>query len=84
LQDTCDYVAADNPRAAVKVRAAVGRAADQLARFPNAGRAGLVIGTRELVVTGLPYIIVYRVIGDNVEILRIHHASTNWAAKGRG
>ena len=35
-------------------------------------------GTRELVVPGLPYIVVYRVGSDAVEILRVYHTAMNW------
>jgi hypothetical protein len=37
--------------------------------MPNRGRRGAEPGTRELVVAGLPYIVVYRVKDDAVEIL---------------
>ncbi len=32
-------------------------------------------GTRELIVTNLPYIVLYRVSGDAVEILRVFHTA---------
>jgi toxin ParE1/3/4 len=47
----------------------------RLCEFPESGRVGDVAGTRELVVSGIPYIVVYRVIGDSVEILRVFHTS---------
>jgi plasmid stabilization system protein ParE len=43
--------------------------------FPLSGRAGHVPGTRELVVPGLPYIIIYRTTKTAVEILRVFHTS---------
>ncbi len=42
---------------------------------PNRGRPGLRPGTRELVLSPLPYIVVYRVNPQAVEILHIHHAA---------
>lgn len=43
--------------------------------MPHRGRAGVEPGTRELVVAGLPYIIIYRAKEDVVEILRIWHGA---------
>jgi len=39
---------------------------------------GRVPGTRELVVTGTPYIVAYRVRDETVEILRVFHAARKW------
>lgn len=52
----------------------------RLLDFPESGRIGQVPGTRELVVTNLPYIVVYRVNGDTVEILRVMHMSMDRSA----
>jgi toxin ParE1/3/4 len=49
-----------------------------LARFPESGRAGRKDGTRELVMTDLPYLAVYRVRNQTVEILRILHGAQEW------
>lgn len=51
---------------------------DRLEKFPNSGRQGLIPGTRELVVPGLPYFLVYKV-SDKVEILRVMHTSRLWS-----
>jgi len=42
------------------------------------GRDGRVEGTRELVVSGLPYIVVYRITGSDVHIVGIQHTSRLW------
>ena len=42
---------------------------------PNRGRAGREPGTRELVVSPLPYIAIYRVNGDTIEVLRVYHGA---------
>ena len=44
--------------------------------LPDRGRTGRIAGTRELVFD--PFIIVYRVKADAVEILRIYHAAQDW------
>jgi ParE toxin of type II toxin-antitoxin system, parDE len=45
----------------------------QLLMFPNRGRLGKKEGTRELVMSPLPYIVVYTVRGDAIYIVRILH-----------
>jgi addiction module RelE/StbE family toxin len=42
---------------------------------PHRGRAGREEGTRELVLPRLPYIVVYRVKDNDVEILHIFHGA---------
>jgi toxin ParE1/3/4 len=42
------------------------------------GRPGRVARTRELVVTGTPYILPYRVTAGVLEVLRVLHASRKW------
>ena len=50
-------------------------AARSLKQFSHRGRIGQQNGTRELLVTPLPYIIVYGVEHDIVHIFRIMHTS---------
>jgi addiction module RelE/StbE family toxin len=45
---------------------------------PNKGRPGHFAGTQELVLAPLPYIFVYLLREDAIEILHIHHGSQNW------
>ena len=49
-----------------------------LAQFPEQGRTGRKSGTRELVLSGLPYLAVYRLEGNAIEILRILHGAQIW------
>ena len=49
-----------------------------LAQFPEQGRTGRKSGIRELVLSGLPYLAVYRLNGDAIEILRILHGAQMW------
>jgi toxin ParE1/3/4 len=48
---------------------------ETLTAFPNRGRTGRAAGTRELVFAGLPYLAVYRVRDEAVEIVRIWHGA---------
>ena len=78
LQQAGQYIAESNPVAATKVIDRVFKATRMLADQPGIGRPGRVMGTRELVVTGTPYIVPYRVIEDVVQILRVLHSSRRW------
>jgi toxin ParE1/3/4 len=53
-------------------------APSSLKRFPRRGRAGKKQGTLELVMSSLPYVIVYQVRRDTVHIVRILHTSQDW------
>ncbi|MGD1071314.1 MAG: type II toxin-antitoxin system RelE/ParE family toxin [Bryobacteraceae bacterium] len=45
---------------------------------PWRGRPGHRSGTRELTLTPLPYVVVYSVKAETVEILHIHHGAQDW------
>ena len=49
-----------------------------LENFPHVGRKGRIAGTRELVFSGLPYIVVCRVVDRVIEVLRIYHGAQDW------
>jgi plasmid stabilization system protein ParE len=75
LRGQVAFIAAENPAAAKQVRQRIHATVKHLGRFPEAGRAGEIAGTRELVVPGLPYLVVYRLRGERVEILRVFHTA---------
>ena len=74
LESIHRYIAHDNPRAAAQMARRLNEAIGSLDHFPNRARPGPRPGTRELV-TVRPYIIVYRVGPEVVEILRIWHGA---------
>lgn len=78
LEAIQEFIAQDNPDAAVRIRTAIRAAVERLAVYPDLGRAGRVEGTRELIFPGTPYIAVYRVIGGQLRILSIIHSSRQW------
>ena len=80
LGEEAQYIAADNPPAARTVTT-IFAAVDRLARHPAMGRSGRVPGTRELVVSGTPYVIPYRVRGGVLEVLRVFHAARQWPSE---
>jgi toxin ParE1/3/4 len=61
-----------------KAAAALYRAAAHLDSHPRMGRKGRLGGTCELVAARLPFIILYRVERDRVEVLRVIHGRRDW------
>ena len=78
LDEEAEYIARDNPQAAARIVARIAASVDRLADHPASGRSGRVPGTRELVVSGTPYVVPYRVRAETVEILRVFHAARKW------
>ena len=78
VEQAHDYIARDNPAAAVHVVLKIQAAVAQLADSPLIGRPGRVEGTRELVIFKTPYIVIYRVRGKIVQIIRILHSSRKY------
>ena len=74
----CDYIARRNPRAAEMVEEHILEAVARLADFPNMGRIGRVAGTRELVITRLPYIVIYSVGTRRITVLHVRHTAQAW------
>ena len=60
VQQAHDYIAKDNPAAAVRVVSKIQAAVAQLENSPHIGRPGRVEATRELVVLQTPYLVIYR------------------------
>jgi plasmid stabilization system protein ParE len=81
LDSAYEYVAAEEPTAAEGLIDRIEEATSILARYSSAGRIGRVAGTRELVVTGTPFILPYRVGKNVVEILAVIHGSRKWPEK---
>lgn len=75
LDEEVAYIASDDPHAARKVVERVLHSAALLADHPGMGRPGRIAGTRELVVPGTRYLLPYRVVGDEIQILRVFHTS---------
>jgi len=73
-----DLIATDNPIAAFRlVDAFFDRTQKLLSSNPHSCRKGRVPGTRELVLSGIPFIAAYRET-DRVEILAVVHSARDW------
>jgi addiction module RelE/StbE family toxin len=77
LDEIGAYIEKDDPDAAARVVARLVASVDMLAGLPSAGRIGRIKGTREFVLSDIPYIIPYRVLQD-IEIITVMHASQKW------
>ncbi|MBW4089614.1 MAG: type II toxin-antitoxin system RelE/ParE family toxin [Proteobacteria bacterium] len=78
LAATRAYIASDNAPAADRQIARVLAAVGSLLRFPELGRTGRRLATRELVVGRTAYVVAYRVRGASIEILRVLHGRQRW------
>ncbi|MGO9267109.1 MAG: type II toxin-antitoxin system RelE/ParE family toxin [Candidatus Binataceae bacterium] len=81
LNEAALQVAGDDPQAAARLVERIATSTRQLADYPAMGRIGRVPGTRELVITGTPYIVPYRVRGETIELLRVYHAARQWPSR---
>ncbi len=73
-----DYIEAENPRAAITIDERIESETRVLLEFPRIGRPGRIAGTRELVISGTPYIAAYSIMDDTIRILRILHGARQW------
>jgi toxin ParE1/3/4 len=75
------YIAQENPAAASRVAKRIIQSVNLLLDQPGIGRAGRVPNSRELVVTGTPFLVLYRIKNNTIEILRILHSAMQWPEK---
>ena len=75
LADIRAFIAAGDPRVARRIAQAILKAAERLSVMPHRGRPGRVAGTRELILLGWPWILVYNTDGDHIHILAVRHSA---------
>lgn len=76
--DQLDFIASDDPLAAISQDQEIEQQTNLLTAQPEMGRIGRTKGTRELVISRTPFIAVYRISGERVEILRFLHGAQRW------
>ena len=81
LDELMDYIAKDSPEAATIVAEKIWETTRMLSDHPSMGKPGRVPGTREMVSTGTSYIVLYRVVANEVQILRVLHGARKWPEK---
>lgn len=78
LTQIADYLFETAPERASALILSIYEAASKLLVFPRRGRLGRKAGTRELVLAPLPWLIIYRVTGDAVQVPRVLHGAQKW------
>ena len=78
LTRIADYLFEHTPERAPQLVRTLYDAPSSLLNFPARGRPGKKDGTRELVLTPLPYVVVYAIRGDVVYVVRILHGAQQW------
>jgi addiction module RelE/StbE family toxin len=72
------YIEKDSDANAALIAARILEAIEILRTQPQIGRPGRLTGTRELVVSGTPYVIPYRVRHDRLELLAVFDGRRQW------
>lgn len=75
LNKEAEYIARDNPQAAILVVQRIKKSVALLKKNASLGRPGRIEGTKELVIDKTSYIVPYRICQNKIEILRVFHAS---------
>ena len=79
LKVISEYIERDRSlQTANRVVRSIYDAIQELSLMPNRGRTGRIAGTRELPISRLPYIVIYRVLPERVLVLNIVHGAQRW------
>lgn len=73
-----EYIALDSLSAALNQLDEIAAQTSRFAEHPMLGRSGRVDGTRELVMNRTPFLVIYRLHAENVQILEFLHGSQKW------
>ena len=79
LQSISDYLKEHHPEYRQVTMRRLYERIRALKDAPYLGRRGRIEGTRELLFTPLPYIAVYRIHGQSIEVWRIYHTAQDRA-----
>jgi plasmid stabilization system protein ParE len=72
------FIVEQSPAASRAVGSRIRLALEMLCDFPDAGRPGQIEGTKEWVVRGMPYIVVYEILRerpDELVVLGVFHGA---------
>jgi toxin ParE1/3/4 len=78
LKRIADYLSVHAQSRAAGLAMSIYEAPEVLLSFPHRGRTGKKAGTRELLLTPLPWIVVYTIRDDAINIVRILHGAQRW------
>lgn len=83
IEKALGYIEVESPQGASRLRERIRDIFLLLAQHPYAGQATDLPGVRRLFVSPYPYLIFYRVTGDEVIVQRMRHTS-RWPLTGSG
>ena len=72
------FLASENLSAARRQQESIIRAINQLADFPETGRPGRIVGTREFIIQRTPHVAAYRISNSTVRVLALLHGARRW------
>lgn len=75
LQAIRSYIGGGDEHAAARVAKALIEVINGLETLPSRGRPGRSFNTRELIIPGWPWIVVYEVAAERVTVLRVIHGA---------
>ncbi len=75
LRQIRSFIAQDKPEAAERLAIRIVAIVEALRTHPHLGRAGAEPGTRELVIGGTPYVVLYRIRGARIIVSTIWHGA---------
>jgi len=78
LEDIFDFISEQNPAAAERSVRRIHEATLRTARMPRAVRIGRVSGTREVAVSGTPFLIAYGIVKGSIHVMAILHGAQEW------
>jgi len=79
LKSISEYIERDRDLdSANRVARAIYDSIQSLSAMPYRGRSGHVASTRELVISRLPYIVVYKIFDERLLILNVLHGAQRW------
>ena len=78
LNEVVYYLQGESAEGAITIRRRILETVRRVGQMPHSGRIGRVDGTREAVVPRSPYIVVYQLSAQAVEILGIWHGARQW------
>ena len=79
LDHAQDYITLSNSdKVATRIIEHIVNSVQQLVMFPISGRPGRVPGTRELVISGTPFLVAYAVEKHRIVVLAIYHGAQQW------
>lgn len=77
LQQISDYLKEHHPQYRKPTLSKLYETIKMLKNSPHRGRPGRVEGTREILFPPMPYVAVYRLREQDIEVLRVYHTAQN-------